>query len=238
MYLANASGSLNFNSRLVASFSNTFVSCEKQQTLTNTLIITTIILILFFSAVTIVSFGQFSFKDDSTDMRIQSGAMEEIDKKFSLQKDNDFELRLFIFPKWSDNKEGLYIFILSFKNDEWKARLFQNVWSVINSQEIPLRTDGIDSLWKELDKNDVLTIPLAQDLIDKKGEILIDQLQSDHNSTLYSFELLAQNTVRHYAYQCPLKFSKKYDYIPTFNKVSNIVQLIFEFCQIRNKPPC
>lgn len=31
-------------------------------------------------------------------MRIQSGAMEEIDNKFSLSKDNEFELRLFIFP--------------------------------------------------------------------------------------------------------------------------------------------
>jgi hypothetical protein len=195
-------------------------------------------LIFLSLAVATVSFGQFSFKNDSTDSRIQSGAMEEIDKKFNLQKDNDFEFRLFIFPKWSDTKEGLSIFILTFKNGGWKARLFQNAWSTKNSQEIPLRTEGIDSLWKELDKNDALTIPLAQNLVDKKGEILIDQLQADNNSILYSFELLTKTAVRHYAYNCPLEFSKKYEYIVTFKKVSKIVQLILQFCRIENKLSC
>ena len=90
----------------------------------------------------------------------------------------------------------------------------------------------MDSLWKELDKNNVLTIPLAQNLVDKKGEILIDQLQTDNNSILYSFELLAKDAYRSYAYKCPLEFSRKYDYISTFKKVSNIVQLILQFCKI------
>jgi len=95
-----------------------------------------LILIFLSLIITIVSFGQFYFKNDSTDSRIQSGAMDEINKKFSLQKDNDFELRLFIFPKWSDKNEGLSIFILSFKNEKWRARLFRNAWSEKNSQEI------------------------------------------------------------------------------------------------------
>ena len=190
-------------------------------------------IIVFLSLATgIHSFGQFSFKDDSTDMRIQSGAMGEIDKKFSLQKDNEFELRLFIFPKWTDNKDGLSIFILSFKNGEWKARLFKNAWSTKQSQEVPLGSDGLDSLWKELDKNNVLTIPIAQNLVDKRGEILIDQLQGDNNSILYSFELLTKVAYRSYAYKCPLEFSKKYDYLSTFKNVSNIVQLILRFCKI------
>jgi hypothetical protein len=197
-----------------------------------------IIIFIISSTLAIVSFGQFSFKDDNTDNRIQSGAMEEIDKKFSLQKDNDFELRLFIFPKSSDKKGELSIFILSAKNREWKTRLFENAWSPLNSQEIPLRTIGIDSLWKELYKNDVLTIPLAQEIVDQKGEILIDQLEGDNNSLLYSFEFLTKNAVRHYAYKCPLEFSKKYDFIPTFKKVSNIVQLILNFCQLGNKLAC
>lgn len=171
-------------------------------------------------------------------MRIQSGAMEEIDNKFSLSKDNEFELRLFIFPKWTDNNGGLSIFILSFKNGGWKARLFNNASSTENSQEIPLRSDGMDSLWKELDKNNVLTIPHAQDLVDKRGEILIDQLQGDNNSILYSFELLNKVAYRNYAYKCPVKFSKKYDYIPTFKNVSNIVQLILRFCQIESRMTC
>jgi hypothetical protein len=187
---------------------------------------------------TICSFGQFSINDDSTDSRIQSGAMEEIDKKFHLQKDNDFEFRLFIFPKLSDTKEGLSIFLLTYKNSESKARLFQNAWSPNNSQEIPLRIDSIDSLWRELDKNNALTIPLAQTLVDKKGEILIDQLQGDDNSILYSFELVTKDAVRHYAYKCPLEYSKKYDYIETFRKVSNIVRLILQFCGIENKMSC
>ena len=190
------------------------------------------IIVLFSLATCIHSFGQFSFQGDSTDMRIQSGAMEEIDKKFHLQKDNEFELRLFIFPKWVDNKEGLSIFILSFNSGEWKARLFKNAWSHEKSQEIPLKSDGLDSLWKELDKNNVLTIPLAQNLIDKRGEILIDQLQADNNSILYSFELLTKDAYRSYAYKCPLEFSRKYDYISTFKNVSNLVQLILQFCKI------
>jgi len=197
-----------------------------------------LILIFLTLAFATISFGQFAFKNDSTDSRIQSGAIEGIDKKFNLQKQNDFELRLFIIPKWSDNKEGLSIFILASKNGEWKARLFQNAWSPKNSQEISLRTDGIDSLWKRLNENDVLTIPLAQDLVDKKGEIIIEQLQGDNNSISYSFELLTKTAVRHYAYKCPLEFSKKYDYIVTFKKVSKIVQLILQFCKIENKLSC
>jgi hypothetical protein len=191
-----------------------------------------LILFLFTLAINFHSFGQFSFKDDSTDMRIQSGAMEEIDKKFALQKDNDFELRLFIFPKWSDTKDGLSIFVLSFKNYKWTARLFNNAWSPEKSQETQIESDGLDSLWKQLDQNNVLTIPRAQDLADNKGEILIDQLQGDDNSILYSFELLNKNSVRHYAYKCPMEFSKKYNYIETFKNVSNIVQLILSYCKI------
>jgi hypothetical protein len=185
-----------------------------------------------------ISFGQFSFKNDSTDSRIQSGAMEEIDKKFQLQKHNDFEFRLFIFPKWSDNTEGLSIFVLTSKNGEWKARLFQNAWSQKKSQEISLGADGIDSLWKRLNENDVLTIPLAQDLVNTKGEVIIEQLQGDNNSLLYSFELLTENAVRHYAYKCPMAFSKKYEYIEAFKKVSRIVELILQFCSIENKLRC
>ena len=165
-------------------------------------------------------------------MRIQSGALEEIDKKFTLQKDNDFELRLFIFPKWSDMKEGLSIFILSFKKNKWTARLFKNAWSPERSQEIQMKVDGLDSLWKQLDQNNVLTIPLAQDLVDNKGEMLIDQLEGDNNSILYSFELLNNNAVRNYAYKCPMEFSKRYDYIPAFKDVSSIVQLILRYCRI------
>lgn len=96
----------------------------------------------------------------------------------------------------------------------------------------------MDSLWKELDKNNVLTIPHAQDLVDKRGEILIDQLQGDNNSILYSFELVNKVAYRNYAYKCPVKFSKKYDYIPTFKNVSNIVQLILRFCQIESRMTC
>ncbi len=190
-------------------------------------------IIVFISLTTsTLSFGQFFFMSDSTDMRIQSGAMEGIDKKFSLQKDNEFELRLFIFPKGSDNKVGLSIFIIFFNSGEWKARLFKNAWLPEQSLEIPLKSDGLDSLWKELDKNNVLTIPLAQNLVDKKGEILIDQLQADNNSIIYSFELLTKNAYRSYTYRCPLEFSRKYDYIITFKNVSNIVQLILQFCKI------
>jgi hypothetical protein len=192
------------------------------------------IIVLFSLATSVHSFGQFFFKDDSTDMRIQSGAMEEIDKKFRLGKDNEFELRLFVFPKWSDNSEGLSIFILSFKSGEWKARLFKNAWSPKQSKEIPLQIDGLDSLWKELDKNNVLTVPLAQTLVDKKGEILVDQLQSDNNSISYTFEILTKDAYRSYGYKCPLEFSRKYDYIPTFKNVSNIVQSILQFCKIKN----
>jgi hypothetical protein len=179
-----------------------------------------------------LSFGQFSFKNDSTETRIQSGAMLEIDKKYTLQKDNDFELRLFIFPRWSDTKDGLSIFILSFKHDKWTARLFRNPWSAEKSQEVLLKSEGLDSLWKQLEQNNVLTIPHARDLVDNKGEMLFDQLQGDSNSILYSFELLSKTSVRHYAYKCPKEFSIRYNYIETFKNVLNIVQYILKYCKI------
>jgi hypothetical protein len=164
--------------------------------------------------------------------------MEEIDQKFGLDKDYDFELRLFIFPKFADTKTGLSLFILNSKNGNWKARLFEQAWSLKNSVEIPLRSEGLDSLWKGLLENNVLNIPLTQYLVDKKGELILDQLESDNHSFIYTFELLTPAATRSYSYKCPMAFSKKYDSVPEFRKVANIVRLILKFCELEHKLAC
>lgn len=185
------------------------------------------------------SFAQFSFKDDSTDMRIQSWATTEIDKKFGLEKDNDFELRLFTFPRSSDKLSSPFLFILSNKNGKWNTRLFKDLVDYVGRpnriEEVPLKKDSLETLWKQLNEHEVLSIPKAYTLLNKNGEMIIEERQDD---ITYSFELLAKKAVRHYSYHCPLFFSKKYDYIPTFSNVSKIIQIIFEYCNIETKTIC
>ena len=180
------------------------------------------------------SFSQFSFVDDSTDSRIQSGAFDEIDKQFKLEKDNDFELRLWTFPGISDNSSKASLFILSYRIGNWEARLFQDIWMTGKVKEVPLKKEGLEQLWKQLNENDVLSIPRAYTLLDKKGDMIIQE----NLGTLYSFELLSRKAVRHYAYHCPKEFSNKYDYVPTYKKVALIVQYIGAYIGINQDLIC
>jgi hypothetical protein len=167
-------------------------------------------------------------------MRIQSGLLETIDKQFRLEKDNDFELRLWIFPKATDDATSLSLFILSNKNGAWNGRLFSETWSEDKMKEIVLRNKGFDSLWKNLNNNEVLTIPKAWTLVDRNGDSIIE----DADGILYSFELLSKKAVRHYAYKCPKEFSRKYDYILSYKKVAQIVQYIIDFTGIDGNIIC
>jgi len=172
-----------------------------------------------------LAYSQFSIVDDSTDMRIQSSALEKIDKRFRLDKDNDFELRLWIFPKTTDKSTNLSLFILSNKSGSWNARLFQNAWSKEKMNEAILKKEELEQLWKNLNNNNVLTIPKAWTLIDKKGDNIIQ----DADEVLFSFELLTKQAVRHYAYKCPDKFSREYNYIEAYKNVAAIIKYIIDF---------
>ena len=158
-------------------------------------------------------------------MRIQSAAIEDIDTKFHLEKNNDFELRLWTFSRTSDYQLLPTLFILSNKSGKWNARYFKDIAINGKIKELSLKTEGLEQLWKHLNENDVLTIPEAFTLEDKNGEPILQ----DKDGVLFSFELLSRNAVRHFAYKCPTEFANKFDYLQTYKKVAEIVRLIFNY---------
>ncbi|MEO6541552.1 MAG: hypothetical protein ABIN74_11190 [Ferruginibacter sp.] len=189
-------------------------------------------IILVFSLVVYkVTLAQFEFANDrDTSWRIQSWSANVLKEKFNVDKDNDFELRLWIFENQKSNVFPT-LFILSFKNQKWRARLFEDM-SEKRIHEIPIEQTGLDSLWNNLNNYDLLTIPHFDKLFDLNEKVVDEMEYSQKMDRSYSFELLAKGKVRHYSYYCPNKWAAKYLDITTFRKVSSIVQLIISYCKL------
>lgn len=66
--------------------------------------------------------AQFDFDADSGCYTAYRNWFDKIDSVYHLQKDNDFELRVWIRPALSFYP---LLFTLSCQNNKWKARLFE-----------------------------------------------------------------------------------------------------------------
>ena len=127
-----------------------------------------IFLISFF--VILNSFGQTDFKADSKVDKHYFRLSHLIDSTFHLDKAYDFEFRLWTKPSLISYAN---VFILTRKNKTWTARFFEyfgNRTSKILERKV--NQSGLDSLWKRLVANQVLTLP-TQDSLRAKAKIFV-----------------------------------------------------------------
>ena len=180
-----------------------------------------ILLSIFFSCQ--LSHAQFDFPNDSAYRPFLKSTYKQIDRKFHLEKAPEFELRI-----WTNSfVMGISdLFILSYKQSKWTARLFRNTdYKEIDEKRLP--DIYLDSLWAGLMANNVLTIPESKFLKDSSGR---EAQIGINDGTHYVFELSAGKNKRSYFYHCPQTHAEEYKYIKEFTQVVNILKLIFSFC--------
>lgn len=174
------------------------------------------------------SYCQPKFDNDSTFKPHFSDFVQTIDSSFQLEKNADFELRFWtLIDKTMERK----IFILSLKDNVWKARLFKKTsFQKDTLIEIPIAQFNLDKLWKSLNKKGLLNIPAENDLRDRNGKIIDDRIR---HGISYRFELMTKNHKRSYRYNCPKKFSEDYKYIKAYRNVVDIIILIYNHCLLK-----
>ena len=187
-------------------------------------------MILFFIFCYRCSFSQISFENDSSYFPYQPKTYLRIDSMGHLNKDVDFEYRLWVSPAL---KYKHYLFIISLKEEKWGLRWFEYGWKQVQDSsfrdfaERKPFNNNIKSLVAELEKNEFLKIPAANDVKDSTGKIA-DVAALD--GVFFSFELISKENKRAYFYHCPEYNMKEYPYIKTFQQVINIIKAIFRYC--------
>jgi hypothetical protein len=164
------------------------------------------------------SFGQIDFKGDSI-TTLKFPMLSLIDSVYKLDKDYDFEFRLWTSPSLVKYAN---VFILSQKNKVWSARFFE--FDVKQNQNISEKTvdqSKLNKLWTRLEENKVLTLPTQESVIKKlkiyvaepsaalEGEDYVMQVGMS-DGTMYYFELATQHKRRSYSYHSPKAYLKHY----------------------------
>lgn len=186
------------------------------------------LLILFFILTALAGYTQPKFNNDTSYRPFYNFLFEEIDSTFRLSKNNEFEFRLLITHS---RTMANTLFILSLKNNHWSARLFERTRMRVDTLiERPVNQQDLVKLWKELEKNNVLTIPESHDLRDRKGNE-IDLFI--HDGMYFRFELLTADNKRSYSYHCPKAYQEEYKYIKAYRNVVSIIRLIYKYCAIK-----
>jgi len=91
----------------------------------------------------------------------------KIDCMFNLKKNYDFELRLWK-RHFQDNFD--HVFILTLKNNKWKARYFDRNLQLGKStdfKEKKVDQTKLDQMWMTLTENKLLTLPDQKELKEK-----------------------------------------------------------------------
>jgi len=150
-----------------------------------------------------------------------------IDSLYHLEKNNDFELRFFANTYIGKMK----IFILVKKNNNWNARYFESIKdSSVRMIEKEISKENLSLLWDSLSKKGVLKIPASENLKDIKGEPLYANII---HGTVFYFDLLTLTLGNSYSYHCPAGYVKEFPNVKEYKKVLSLVQIIFNFCQIK-----
>jgi hypothetical protein len=153
--------------------------------------------------------------------------LTEIDNRFHLNKENDFELRVWItFSKTMKRQ----LFILSHAKNKWTARFFErSIYLADTLLEIRLGQEGLATLWKRLKRRNLLTIPKDYELKDKNGNEIEIPI---HDGIAYTFELLSPESKRSYSYHCPKSHHEEYPKVQAFEDIVKLIHLIYKYCKI------
>lgn len=172
--------------------------------------------------------GQPVFENDTSFKPFLQTLVTTIDSNFHLEKDVEFEMRFWTLISKTMERQ---LFILSFKNNTWNARLFKITTYLSDTLvETPVSQSNLEKLWKNLNKNNILTIPREYDLRDRSGKEIDDPI---HDGISYWFEFTTAKNKRSYRYHCPKSLSEDYKYIKEYRNVVNIITLIYKHCLLR-----
>jgi hypothetical protein len=187
-----------------------------------------VLFLLVFSALGHCSLAQFEFKYDSTEQRNQRD-INAIDALYQVSKKGDFQLLFWMLPGQLDRRTLL---VLTSNNNQWQARYFerQKENGNLTWKEQPVSQHGLETLWKGLLENDVLHVKSS-------GEIKDLSFHPVEGGTLYFFELLDKKGKRAYYYHCP-KHQQQYNNHKELSRIINMIQLLNNFTQEKQKPIC
>jgi hypothetical protein len=187
-----------------------------------------VLLASVFSALSLSSLAQFEFKHDSIEKRNKHD-INDIDALYQVSGKGDFQLLFWMLPGQEDRRTLL---VLTNKDQQWQAGYFERqkedgrlIW-----KEIPVSQQGIEALWKGLQENDVLHINSSENIKDLSFHPV-------EGGVLYYFELLDKKGKRGYYYHCP-RHQQQYNNHKEFSRIINMIQLINNFTQEKQKRIC
>lgn len=184
----------------------------------------TLLIILVLLSLQYSSAGQFDFPNDTSFHPFLQTRYNKIDSMFHLIRNNDFELRF-----WSTygKNSGWSLFILSYKDSTWSARWFEQTMkgkNVLIEKAISNNSPG--KLWKQLTKQNVLTLANSTELKDTTGK---DADLPIVCGSSYFINLITPNKKRSYYYSCPKAHSEGYPYIKEFRQIVTIIEMIYKY---------
>ena len=187
-----------------------------------------VLLILVFTALSHYGLAQFEFKYDSIEKRNQRD-IKDIDAHYQVSKKGDFQLLFWTLQGQQDRRTLL---VLTNENKQWQARYFERKEDsgLLTWKELPVFQEGIETLWKGLQENDVLHLKSSEDIKDISFHPV-------EGGVLYYFELLDKKGKRAYYYNCP-KHQQQYNIHKEFGRIINMIQLINNFTQDKQKQIC
>jgi hypothetical protein len=187
-----------------------------------------ILLVSVFSALSLCGLAQFEFKYDSIEKRNRRD-INDIDALYQVSEKGDFQLLFWMLPGQEDRRTLL---VLTNKDQQWRARYFerQKEDDRLTWKEHAVSQEGIETLWKGLQENDVLHIKSSEDIKDLSFHPV-------KGGTLYYFELLDKKGKRAYYYDCP-KSQQQHNTHKELHHVINMIQLLNSFTQEKQKPVC
>lgn len=169
-------------------------------------------------------YSQVSLDNDTSYRPLFHSTLKEIDSTFNLSTNADFELRFWSIASKTMERR---LFTLTFKGDKVKGRLFKRtIHQKDTLLEIPVNQDNLTDLWEKLKRHNLLFIPDASVLRNKKGE---EANLFIHDGIRYSFELITPGRKRSFSYTCPRMHSAEYKKIVEFKQVAKIVQILEEY---------
>lgn len=184
--------------------------------------------LLLFNAMSHCSLAQFEFKYDSIQKR-NSRDINEIDALYKVSKKADFQLLFWMLQGQQDRRTLL---VLTIQDQQWQARYFdrQREQGSLRWKELSVSQAGIETLWRELQENDVLQIKSSEDITDLDFHPI-------EGGVLYYFELLDKTGKRAYYYNCP-KHQQQYNNHQELDRIINMIKLLNNITRENQKPIC
>lgn len=197
------------------------------------------IFIFFISSFSILNlFGQTNFKADPIADDHYSEFSRLIDSTFKLDKNYDFQFRLWTNPSLVSYSN---VFILTQKDKIWTARFFEYYGNrTPNVLERKVDQSGLDSLWQRLVAEQVLTLTTQDSLKGKMKIFIADTSQSfDEGDSYkkviitdgveYHFELRTPEKSRSYSYHCPQGYLRHYPNVEELYRAFMIIVFVRKY---------